>query len=216
MRFVSLGVGAAQSPGFAPAGLLVSFRGAHVMIDGGPGAEPRRRVDAWLVTDQRAELISVLRRLAAAHGAVPEVRSLAHHGLELEPMPVVHTNHPAYGYRICAGDRTAVWAPEFLEFPAWAANADLMFAEAAGWNRPIKFRGGVGGHLDVLTVAAKARRQNIRRLVFAHIGRPTIRAIDRGERPPFGEFARDGQVFWLRELLRSERGVPDAGRAVRG
>jgi hypothetical protein len=31
--------------------------------------------------------------------------------------------------------------------------------------------------------------------VFAHIGRPTIRAIDRGARPVFGEFARDGQVF---------------------
>ena len=52
-----------------------------------------------------------------------------------------------------------------------------------------------GGHLDVLTVAHLARRRGVRRLVFAHIGRPTIRVLDDGERPPFGEFARDGQAF---------------------
>jgi hypothetical protein len=44
-------------------------------------------------------------------------------------------------------------------------------------------------------VAEAARRHQVGRLVFAHIGRPTIRAIDRGARPAFGEFARDGQVF---------------------
>jgi hypothetical protein len=33
--------------------------------------------------------------------------------------------------------------------------------------------------------------------VFAHIGRPTIRAIDAGHRPPFGEFGRDGRRFRL-------------------
>jgi len=51
----------------------------------------------------------------------------------------------------------------------------------------------------VLHVAAAARRLGVRRLVFAHIGRPTIRALDRGERLPFGEVARDGQVFRLTE-----------------
>jgi hypothetical protein len=70
-----------------------------------------------------------------------------------------------------------------------------MFAEAAGWERPIRFAGGVGGHLHVPAVAEAARRHRVGRLVFAHIGRPTIRAIDRGERPTFGEFAHDGQVF---------------------
>jgi hypothetical protein len=72
-----------------------------------------------------------------------------------------------------------------------------MFAEAAGWERPIRFAGGVGGHLHVPAVAEAARRLWVGRLVFAHIGRPTIRAIDRGERPAFGELARDGQVFRL-------------------
>jgi hypothetical protein len=198
MRLVTLGVGAQNSPRYAPAGLLVSHAGTRVAIDGGPGAQPRARVHAWLVTDERAELISALRRIAAAQGLRPVAESFRRAGLVVERRAVVHTNHPTYGYRIHAGRRVAVWAPEFFEFPRWAAGADLMFAEAAGWSRPIRFVGGVGGHLDVLSVAELARRHLVRRLVFAHIGRPTIRALDRGGRAPFGEFARDGQIFWLR------------------
>jgi hypothetical protein len=117
--------------------------------------------------------------------------------LRIEPRPVAHTSHPTVGYEILAAGLRAVWAPEFWEFPAWARGADVLFADAAGWNRPIRFAGGVGGHLDVLRTAETARRLGVRRLVFAHIGRPTIRALDRGERPPFGEVARDGQVFRL-------------------
>jgi hypothetical protein len=197
MRLVTLGVGAAASPRYSPAGLLVSHRGARVAIDGGPGAEPGGRLDAWLVTDERAELGSALRRLAARHGLTPRAASTRCGELTLSRRAVVHTNHQTYGYRITAGSRVVVWAPEFLEFPQWAAGADLMFAEAAGWDRPIRFRGGVGGHLDTLSVAAQGRRYRVRRLVFAHIGRPTIRAIDRGEHPDFGTFAGDGQVFWV-------------------
>lgn len=33
-----------------------------------------------------------------------------------------------------------------------------MFAEASSWNRPIRFRGGVGGHLDAISVQRAARR----------------------------------------------------------
>jgi hypothetical protein len=54
-----------------------------------------------------------------------------------------------------------------------------MFAEAAGWQRPIRFAGGVGDHLNVPAVAGAAR------------------AADRGEWPAFGELASDGQVFRL-------------------
>lgn len=36
------------------------------MIDGGPGAAPRGELDAWLVTNERAELIAGIRRLARA------------------------------------------------------------------------------------------------------------------------------------------------------
>ena len=70
-----------------------------------------------------------------------------------------------------------------------------MFAEAAGWNRPILFRGGVGGHASVEQVASDALKYKIKRLVLAHIGRPTIKAMDAGELPVFGEFGADGTVF---------------------
>src|SRR5215218_10695506 len=156
MRLVTLGVGAAASPRYRPAGLLVARRGVRVMLDGGPGAEPAGRLDAWLVTDERAELRSQLRRLAAERGVRPHAGSFQRGALRIDACPVVHTSHPTFGYLIEAPEGTVVWAPEFFEFPRWAH--------------------GVG-------------------LVFAQVGRPTIRAMDRGERPAFGEFARDGQVF---------------------
>jgi hypothetical protein len=195
MRPVTLGVGAADSPRYAPAGLLVARGGVRVMLDGGPGAEPAGRLDAWLLTDERAELRSQLRRLAAEQGLRPHAGSFQRGALRVDPHPVVHTSHPTFGYLIQAPEGTAVWAPEFLEFPGWAHGVELLFAEAAGWERPIRFAGGVGGHLHVPAVAEAAHRHRVGRLVFAHIGRPTIRAIDRGARPAFGEFARDGQVF---------------------
>jgi hypothetical protein len=165
------------------------------MLDGGPGAEPAGRVHAWLLTDERAELRSRLRKLAGEQGLRPRAGGFARGDLRIDTRPVVHTSHPTFGYLIQAPEGTVVWAPEFLEFPSWAQGVKLMFAEAAGWERPIRFAGGVGGHLHVPAVAEAARRHRVGRLVFAHIGRPTIRAIDRGERPTFGEFAHDGQVF---------------------
>jgi hypothetical protein len=68
----------------------------------------------------------------------------------------MHTNHPTYGYRIRARGSTAVWAPEFYRFPAWAGGADVMFADGAGRDPPIRFAGGVGGHVDVVAVARGA------------------------------------------------------------
>jgi hypothetical protein len=111
---------------------------------------------------------------------------------------VVHINHPTFDYRIRVPEGTVVWAPEFWEFPGWAHGVEFMFAETAGWERPIRFAGGVGGHLNVPAVAGAARAAGVRRLVFAHIGRPTIRAAHRGEWPAFGELASDGQVFCVR------------------
>jgi hypothetical protein len=198
LRFVTLGVGAQNSPRFRPAGLLVSHERVRVMLDGGLGARPESTVDAWLVTDERSELIADIRKRARASESEPVAASFRKGNLWLEPRPVVHTNHPTFGYLIGAPGMKAAWAPEFLEFPKWATGIDLMFAEAASWNRPILFRGRVGGHLDVLSVAKAAREAGVRRLVFAHIGRPTIRALDRGEQPPFGEFADDDDIFLLR------------------
>lgn len=197
LRLVTLGVGAQASPRYAPAGLLVEHAGVRVMIDGGPGAAPSGTLAAWLVTDMRSELMPRIRELAGAKGLEPYAGPFRTRGLVIECHPVVHTNHPAFGYLIRACGTRVVWAPEFFEFPAWARGAALMFAEAAGWNRPIRFRGGVGGHLDAVAVAEAGHRRGVRRLVFAHIGRPMLRAIDQGKMPPFGEIGADGRRYVL-------------------
>jgi hypothetical protein len=186
-----------NSPRYPPAGLLLSYRRRRVMLDGGPGAQPSGRLDAWLVTDERAELISQLRRLAAGHRVTPSVDSIEVDGLHVEPRPVGHTSHAAWGYLLRTETATAGWAPEFWTFPEWAADLDLLFAEAAGWRRPIRFAGGVGGHMAAHDVAEQARRHDVRRLVFAHIGRPSLRAIEAGERPPFGEWGTPGRTYRL-------------------
>ena len=184
-----------NSPRYAPAGLLVECGGSRVMIDGGPGAEPKGELTAWLVTDEHGELIREVRKLARLRALEPYAGSYLCNELSIKPHPVVHTSHDTYGYVIRTGGKKIIWAPEFFVFPGWARNADVMFAEAAGWNRPIFFRGGVGGHASVEQVAQDALKYKIRRLVFAHIGRPTIKALDAGKQPAFGEFGKDRAVF---------------------
>ena len=198
LRLRLLGVGAMRSPRYAPAGLLLSYGHSRVAFDGGPGAEPDRLVDAWLVTDDRSELRREIQRLAAAHGLEPAVSGFTAGDLSIQPRPVAHTSHPTVGYMIRAGRRRVAWAPEFWTFPDWAAGVDLLFADAAGWHRPIRFSGGVGGHASALAVAREADDRGVKRLVFAHIGRPTIRAIDDDARLPFGEFGEDGRSYRLR------------------
>ncbi|MEV5549717.1 MBL fold metallo-hydrolase [Streptomyces sp. NPDC052309] len=196
LRLTLLGVGAMNSPRYAPAGLLLRCAGYRVAFDGGPGAEPPPgRLDAWLVTDERAKLQSVLRRRASARGLQARAGDLEIGGVRVRCCPVVHTSHPAYGYRVEAGNSVVVWAPEFWDFPAWAAGADLMFAEAAAWDRPIRFRGGVGGHASVRAVAELAVHHRVRRLVYAHIGRPSLRAMDAGLKPPAGEWGVEGRTY---------------------
>jgi hypothetical protein len=187
-----------NSPRYRPAGLLVACGGHRVMLDGGGSADPGPPLDAWLVCDEHAELTPQIRRQAAELGVRPAVRPFHTRNMRLRPLPVRHTSRPTVGYLIETAGQRAVWAPEFWEFPDWAAGSDLMFADAAGWNRPIRFARGVGGHACVRDVAEAARGAGVRRLIFAHIGRPSIRAIDRGELPTFGEWGHDGAVFRLR------------------
>jgi hypothetical protein len=201
-RLTLTGVGAMSSPRFAPAGLLVEFDGVRVAIDGGGALDPSMLVDAWLVSDNRSELIAEIRKSARLSGTEAEVRSFSSPGLRIDPSPVVHTAHPTFGYTIRAETRRIVWAPEFYVFPEWSAKCDLMFAEAAGWDRQIHFRGGVGGHASALAVSREARDHQVERLVLAHIGRPTMRAIDRGEHLPFGSFGHDGDRFEPRRWRR--------------
>jgi hypothetical protein len=152
------------------------------------------------VTDERAELIAAIRRRARALDVVPHVAAYEGDALSIHPRRVVHTSHPTYAYEIRWRGRRVVWAPEIWRMPSWVAGADLLLADAAGWVRPIAFRGGVGGHMAVLDVARRARALGVRRVVYAHIGRPTIRALDAGLRPMFGEFGRDGLVLRIAPL----------------
>jgi hypothetical protein len=186
------------SPRYRPAGLLVRYRRHRILLDGGPGAVPDAPLHAWLVSDPDSELRAAIRRLGRGLGIEVGVGSFAHAGLSIEPRPVVHTSHPTYGYLISAGRARVVWAPEFLVFPDWAAGADLMFAEAAAWTRPIRFARGAGGHAPVRGIGERARDAGVRRLVYAHIGRPTIRALDAGLQPPFGEVGVEGRTYVVR------------------
>ena len=199
LRLTLLGVGAMNSPRYAPAGLFVEQARSRVIIDGGPGSITAGRITAWLVTDERSELRREIRKLAQAKGLEPEVAAFRSDVLIVEPRAVIHTSHPTFGYLIRFRGTKIVWAPEFLVFPSWAKGADLMFAEAAGWKRPILFRGRVGGHACVEQVARDAPKYKVKRLVFAHIGRPTIKAMDAGERSMFGDFGAEGDVYSLRD-----------------
>jgi hypothetical protein len=50
----------------------------------------------------------------------------------------------------------------------------------------------------VLAVADAARRYGVRRLVFAHIGRPSIRARDVETPLPYGEWGCEGREYRVR------------------
>jgi len=179
------------------------------MLDGGPGTKVPDKLDAWLVTDDHCELIRELRRLARARGLEPRVGPFMSPEIKLTPLPVVHTSHPTFGYRLQARKTKVVWAPEFFEFPDWARRAGLMFADGAAWNHPIRFVGGVGGHAAALSVARDAQDRGVRRLIFAHIGRPTIRAIDAGKTLPFGELGVENKTYRLR--VEADLPIPTAG-----
>ena len=188
VTFRLTGVGAMNSPRYKPAGLIIEHGDVRVRIDGGP--EDVGRIDAWLVTDLRSELIAAIRRVAS-----PMVAKFECEGLSIRPRKVQHTSHDAYGYLIIADGLRVVWAPEFWKFPRWAARADLMFAEAASYARPIHFRNNVGGHMAALDVARRAHAAGVKRLVLAHIGRPSIRARDGGLQPEFAEWGDDGATY---------------------
>jgi hypothetical protein len=126
--------------------------------------------------------------------------------VSIRPRRVAHTSHPTYAYIVEGAGARVVWAPEFWTFPRWAASADLMLAEAAGYTRPIRFVGGVGGHMAAVDVARRAHALGVRRLVLAHIGRPSIRARDAGLTPAFAEWGSDEDVF----VFRSRGGTVSA------
>jgi len=86
-----------NSPRFAPAGLLIEYDGVRVMIDGDLYSPGHLALDAWLVTDDRSELIRRIQRGADSRGVVAQVRRFSSGGLTLRPLPVTHTSHDTFG-----------------------------------------------------------------------------------------------------------------------
>jgi hypothetical protein len=196
LNLTLIGVGAMNSPRYRPAGLRLAWHDWELLFDGSAGAA-QDAPDAWLVCDLRAELSADIRRAARARGLEPSACDWEADDCRVRALPVVHTTHPTWGYLIEVPGWKVVWAPEFWLFPRWAAGADLMFADAAGWQRPIRFAGGAGGHASVVDTCRQARRHRVGRLVFAHIGRPCVRAHDAGLAPPWGEWGIEERTYRL-------------------
>ena len=112
-RLVLLGVGAMNSPRYRPAGLLVMWAGHRVMLDGGGAADPGSPVDAWLVSDEHAELMPQIRCRARELGVRPAISPFQADDVWLGPRAVRYTSHPTVGYLIETARQRAVWAPEF-------------------------------------------------------------------------------------------------------
>jgi hypothetical protein len=180
-RFILLGVGTTDSPRFAAAGLLVEYGHVRVGIDGGPGSEPPEIIDAWLVRDEQGPMQPELRRIANETGMPePVIAPFGHGPLKIEPHPVAGRVH---GYQIRIGHHVAAWTPECAELPPWVEGTDLLFAD------------GSGDWLDTQEMARTAKRLRVQRLVVVNLGAAASAAQDRGEQPPYGEWAEEGSKY---------------------
>jgi hypothetical protein len=178
---ILLGIGAADSPRFAPVGLLLEYGHIRVGIDGGPGSEPPENIDAWLVRDDHGPLQGELRRIARETGMPePAVVSFQHGPLTIEPIPVAD---PVCGYRIGIGHHDAAWVPEAAGLPAWTEGMDLVFADGSR----------DGPHSQELGRTAK--RLRVQRLVFVRLGPAALAAVDAGDRPAYGEWGEEGRKY---------------------
>jgi hypothetical protein len=72
-----------------------------------------------------------------------------------------------------------------------------MFADAAGWARPIRFAHQAGGHAAVLEIARQARRPQRPPTGLCSPRTAHRSRIDAGLVPPLGEFGSDGAVYPL-------------------
>jgi ribonuclease BN (tRNA processing enzyme) len=61
------------------------------------------------------------------------------------------------------------------------------------------------GHASVEQVASEAKKYNVKRLILAHIGRPTIKAMDCGKHADFGEFGSEGDLYLISNRTISKR-----------
>ena len=104
---------------------------------------------------------------------------------------VLLTTVPASGYGYQATVRARWTGPDETRRTGMIPAPSMARAgrHAAGAGRCGYAGPGPGGHLAALQVAEQARQYQVGRPVFAHIGRPSLRAIDAGYRLPFREWA---------------------------
>jgi hypothetical protein len=164
---------------YASAGLLIERHGRAIMIGGGLGAEPDRPVEDWLVTDERAELIAKIRRMAREKFSVrPRAGSASLDDLRIDAEPVVHTSQATYGYRLQLGNSMAAWRPNSWSSPGAPLVRRSRSPTPPAAIAPIRFAKRVGGHAAALNVTEAAQAMNVARLVFAQCGnRRSVRSM---------------------------------------
>jgi uracil-DNA glycosylase family 4 len=212
LHAVTVGTGAMESPSRKDACLLVTDGGVALIFSAGPSilVEDIERyaenVDAVFVTDpDDAYEMRGARQLAEDLEApliTPERdgQRWAYGDFRVTAKQVVHTNHPAYGFLIEHGGRKLAWAPEFYQPPDWIKGCDAAFLEAAAWDRPITFAGGVGGHAAALDTLRWLKGKDVGQAVFVHVGRPTERAIEQGNVPTDMHVSEDGEEFVFKSV----------------
>lgn len=158
-------------------------------VDGGGAADPGRPLDAWLVCDERAELMPQIRRRARELEVRPAVASFAADGVVMRPLPVRHTSHPTVGYLIKTASQQAVWAPEFWVFPDWAARSERTLSPPATRVRPRLLI--VGLSIVVLTVAVDGGETGVATGMNA-----IARTVGSSTAEPLSRSCSAGRGFW--------------------
>jgi len=227
LRAVTVGTGAMESSSRKDACLLVTDGDTALLFSAGPSilAEDVEHytdnVDAIFVTDPEDDYEMRGARQLAEDLEAPLVtperdgQQWTYGSFRVTARRVVHTNHPTYGFVIQYGDQKLAWAPEFYRPPDWVEGCDVAFLEAAAWDRPITFAGGVGGHAAALDTLRWLKGKDVGQAIFVHVGQPTERAIEQGEVPDNMRIAEDDEEFVFKSAAQVEhvlKGVSPGSR----
>jgi hypothetical protein len=150
-------------PRHRPAGLLMKWSGHRVMFDGGGEATPGRAARRLARRDappNRCRTSRSTRALSTSTlGWLPGLAAASRSGrcqpsAPLTPRTATTSNYPGHRSFVLLSASTSLTG---------RAGVDLMFANAARWQRPISFAGAVGAEpACVPAVADAARRYGVR------------------------------------------------------
>ncbi|MDU4961861.1 MAG: MBL fold metallo-hydrolase [Sporomusaceae bacterium] len=162
---------------------LISKRTEPLIIAGPPGT--RQRLNAAMEVLFPGSSVSP-KKFVMQIEELPLRQQCLIDGVKVAAFPVVHpSGDPATALRLEFGGKTVAysgdteWHDALLEA---AVDADLLIAEAYGFDRRIKY------HLDAATVAANAGRLQAKRIILTHLGPASLARL---EELPFA-YAVDG------------------------